>query len=174
MKDAKKFEAYKNRALSIIRSRNQWFSTAHEIDEDEYFWLAELLYEEYEAGCKEYSRNGKYFPSPDGPPFPWYIAEKAYAKYVELYGRGQSLETLAQRGGFYQQELDALTPGWRNEVSELEVLKKEKASLEATIDDLRARLDTSICSWDHTEMDMYRDILSQIKELAETGLGGKK
>ena len=36
---------------------------------------------------------------------PWWLAEKAYARYVARYGRGQSLERLAERGGFGRQEL---------------------------------------------------------------------
>ena len=31
---------------------------------------------------------------------PWWLAEEAYKFYAEIYGTGQSLERLAERGGF--------------------------------------------------------------------------
>jgi hypothetical protein len=36
---------------------------------------------------------------------PWWLAEIAYERYAELYGDRQSLERLAQRGGFGRLEL---------------------------------------------------------------------
>jgi hypothetical protein len=36
---------------------------------------------------------------------PWWLAEVAYDFYVGKFGHGQSLETLAQRGGFGREEL---------------------------------------------------------------------
>ena len=36
---------------------------------------------------------------------PWWLAEIAYERYVELYGNQQSLERLAERGGFGRKEL---------------------------------------------------------------------
>lgn len=36
---------------------------------------------------------------------PWWLAEKAYEQYVKLYGNGQSLERLAERGGFARKDL---------------------------------------------------------------------
>ena len=44
---------------------------------------------------------------------PWGVAERAYQEYARRYGRSQSLERLAERGGFSEGELDALAPGWR-------------------------------------------------------------
>lgn len=49
---------------------------------------------------------------------PWAWAEKAYAVYSERYGREQSLERMAQRGGFGVEELDLFAPGWREHASE--------------------------------------------------------
>lgn len=40
------------------------------------------------------------FPMQDGPPIPWSLAERIYEVYREMYGNDQSLERLAQRGGF--------------------------------------------------------------------------
>lgn len=36
---------------------------------------------------------------------PWWLAEIAYEFYAERYGRQQSLERLAERGGFGREEL---------------------------------------------------------------------
>jgi len=42
---------------------------------------------------------------------PWWLAEVAYTEYVRLYGRQQSLERLAERGGFGREELLDLLKG---------------------------------------------------------------
>lgn len=39
---------------------------------------------------------------------PWWLAEEAYQQYVRLFGDGQSLERIAERGGFGRGELLAL------------------------------------------------------------------
>lgn len=44
---------------------------------------------------------------------PWPVAEAAYVKYARRYGQSQSLERLADRGGFGAGELDGLLPDWR-------------------------------------------------------------
>lgn len=36
---------------------------------------------------------------------PWWLAEEAYQHYAELYGNNQSLERIAERGGFGRKEL---------------------------------------------------------------------
>jgi hypothetical protein len=36
---------------------------------------------------------------------PWWLAENAYQHYVKLFGAGQSLERIAERGGFSRYEL---------------------------------------------------------------------
>jgi hypothetical protein len=58
---------------------------------------------------------------------PWSVAEKAYSVYAARYGRSQSLERLAERGGFGPSEMDEFLPGWRDEVSEITRLRKELA-----------------------------------------------
>lgn len=47
---------------------------------------------------------------------PWSVAERAYVSYVARYGKSQTIERLAERGGFSEGELDALAPGWRAQV----------------------------------------------------------
>lgn len=44
---------------------------------------------------------------------PWSVAEMAYRNYAARYGNGQSLETIAQRGGFGREELLRLLDGRR-------------------------------------------------------------
>jgi len=36
---------------------------------------------------------------------PWWLAEEAYRHYAKLFGNSQSLERLAERGGFGREEL---------------------------------------------------------------------
>jgi hypothetical protein len=54
--------------------------------------------------------------NPDGskdPPstVPWWLAEVAYKEYQRYYGGHQTLERMAQRGGFGRQELLDLLRG---------------------------------------------------------------
>ncbi len=44
---------------------------------------------------------------------PWGLAELAYSVYAARYGRQQSLEQLAKRGGFGPLEMDDYLPDWR-------------------------------------------------------------
>lgn len=46
----------------------------------------------------------------------WECAERAHRAYVEKWHSGQSLDTLATRGGFYADELDEFAPDWREHV----------------------------------------------------------
>ncbi len=50
----------------------------------------------------------KPFPIQQGGAIPWWLAEVAYAYYAKLYTTEQSLERLAERGGFGMFELLAL------------------------------------------------------------------
>jgi hypothetical protein len=55
------------------------------------------------------------FPIQRGEPIPWAAAERAYATYSKLYGKQQSLERLAQRGGFGLHEWACLYLGHENQ-----------------------------------------------------------
>jgi len=46
---------------------------------------------------------------------PWSVADKAYSQYVIGCGRQQSLERLAERGGFGLEEMDRYYPGWEKD-----------------------------------------------------------
>jgi hypothetical protein len=57
---------------------------------------------------------------------PWNVAELAYSVYRSKYGSSQSLERLAERGGFYPSEMDEFLPDWRERSSEEERLRRER------------------------------------------------
>lgn len=48
------------------------------------------------------------FPMQDGPPIPWETATVVYRAYAALYGTSQTLERLADRGGFGWAEVAAI------------------------------------------------------------------
>lgn len=48
------------------------------------------------------------FPMQRGPSIPWSLAEVIYAGYAAMYGKSQTLERLAERGGFSWREVDVL------------------------------------------------------------------
>jgi hypothetical protein len=54
--------------------------------------------------------------APHPTSIPWAIADEAYSIYSAKYGRDQSLERLAERGGFGPDEMDTFLPGWRARV----------------------------------------------------------
>ncbi len=86
---------------------------------------------------------------------PWSIAEIAYCAYARMYGTGQSLERLAERGGFGLEEMDALYPQWRNEVSEIAVLKQRITGLEHENDALKAQVERLKAPVSDEEMDRF-------------------
>ncbi len=52
------------------------------------------------------------FPMMGGPPIPWSVAELIYERYAAVHGRSQTIERIAERGGF----------GW----AEVEIIWKRK------------------------------------------------
>ncbi len=73
--------------------------------------------------------NEPTFPiSPDGSSphlirIPWSVAEKAYSVYAGKHGFSQSLERIAERGGFGAAEMDKFYPKWREESDEITRLR---------------------------------------------------
>ena len=55
--------------------------------------------------------NSKMFPIQKSNPIPWEEAERAYRTYARLYGGNQSLERLAERGGFGVREFSCYWHG---------------------------------------------------------------
>lgn len=70
------------------------------------------------------TRDVKVKPGPLSAPWP--VAEKAWAAYAQQYGTGQSVERLAERGGFDWCEMDMFHPGWREEVDPFRRLEAER------------------------------------------------
>lgn len=64
---------------------------------------------------------------------PWSVAEKAYATYVARYGNSQSLERIAERCGFHNNEMDLFHPTWREEADENVKLRKELLDTKAEL-----------------------------------------
>lgn len=85
-------------------------------------------------------KTPKMFPlqtdrEPSGPrQIPWSVAEIAYGRYSKIYGSDQSLEHLAQRGGFSWGEMDELHPNWRKDTNEIIALKVKIAELKERAD----------------------------------------
>lgn len=80
-------------------------------------------------------------PTPDARTFPiqgptphrripWWLAEEAYAVYSGRYGTSQSLERLAERGGFSAGEMDMFAPGWREKLDTVAQLRAALRSYE--------------------------------------------
>ena len=86
-----------------------------------------------------------------GKKIPWSCAERAYEKYVRKYGKGQTLERLAERGGFYPEEMDELYPAWREDTEEIYLLRR-------AMDSVR-----------DAKEDCYQDIISHM-HINETGM----
>jgi len=80
-------------------------------------------------------RDAKSAPHP--LQIPWSVAEKAYCAYARRYGTRQSLERLAERGGFDGAEMDMLYPPWREESAELTTLRQRAEAAEASRDTAR-------------------------------------
>ena len=47
------------------------------------------------------------------------VAKIAWEEYDRIYHNGQSLDRIAQRGGFGETEMDNLYPEWRNHLRKL-------------------------------------------------------
>lgn len=47
---------------------------------------------------------------------PWAIADEAWKAYHQRWRNDQSVESIAERGGFGWSEMDTLLPGWREMV----------------------------------------------------------
>lgn len=60
---------------------------------------------EWLDGLESVMVESKRFPMQDGPDIDWITAEKIYAVYSGLYGTDQSLERIAERGGFGWKEV---------------------------------------------------------------------
>jgi hypothetical protein len=81
------------------------------------------------------SKRGKRFPIQWEGTIPWSVAEVAYQAYAKRFGRHQSLERLAQRGGFSAGEMDMFAPDWRERVEKTEGFEARIAELERELNE---------------------------------------
>lgn len=80
----------------------------------------------------------------------WETAELAYSVYSGMYGRGQSLERLAERGGFGPSEMDTFLPDWRTRESLLAQWQLKCHAAESQLTAIRSLLTpllgTEVCT----------------------------
>lgn len=65
---------------------------------------------------------------------PWSVAELAYGAYSSRYGTDQSLERIAERGGFGPDEMDEFLPDWIERCSEIALLHAHVRTLEEALE----------------------------------------
>lgn len=75
--------------------------------------MAIELFDALAALVDEAKDRERQFPMQDGPSIPWSLAERIYYVYTGLYGEGQGMERLAQRGGFSWAEIPAFREAHR-------------------------------------------------------------
>lgn len=97
-------------------------------------------------------RASRLYPRAAAPlSIPWSVAEMAYGVYAARYGTDQSLQRLAERGGFGVEEMDEFYPPWRDEVSELTTLR---ANREADLAAIELALANMVSMGDSSQNDM--------------------
>jgi hypothetical protein len=91
---------------------------------------------------------------------PWAIAEQAYKEYKRRGHGDQSLERVAERGGFSPEEIDALMTGQYNGAGLRELEKGEE--------DFRRSASEMVCErcgcqyWEHPPSPYYIDTLTNL------------
>jgi hypothetical protein len=95
---------------------------------------------EADAKLAERERTFPVQPQRDAKPhhlnIPWSVAELAYSVYAGKYGGCQSLDRLAERGGFGPGEMDIFLPDWRDRCDEITNLRAKLAEAEKRIGEL--------------------------------------
>lgn len=76
------------------------------------------------------------FPIGNYGTIPWDVAQRAYEVYAKKYGTRQTLQRIAERGGFGVDEMDMFLPDWRERVNGwnalLAALKEARAEIVKT------------------------------------------
>jgi hypothetical protein len=96
---------------------------------------------------------------------PWSVAEKAYSVYSARHGKDQSLERMAERGGFHLEEMDEYFPGWEAEASEIGRLRSALAAgAQGRIDEavLAERAACAASSWEPQQTELAWHIARKI------------
>lgn len=117
---------------------------------------------------REYRYKGPVYPTK----IPWSVADKAYSWYRDRYGNTQSLEVIADRGGFSPSEMDEQFPNWREESSEIFQLKKqldECRKSEKELSDAYLRIRNLVGAWNtvHGGIDRFEVTENKIKMLLD-------
>src|SRR5688572_15470657 len=73
---------------------------------------------------RTYGRNAEGI-KPHPVRIPWSVAELAYSGYSAQHGTSQTLERLAERGGFGASEMDEYVPDWRERCNEITMLQSQ-------------------------------------------------
>ncbi len=71
---------------------------------------------------------------------PWSIAELAYSRYSARYETYQSLQRLAERGGFHANEMDCFVPDWRDQCNEITLWKQLAETTKHELETARTRI----------------------------------
>lgn len=56
-------------------------------------------------GTRKRNENGRLMPRPPACTIPWWLAEEVYRGYVLAHGQIQTLDRIAERGGFSRDEV---------------------------------------------------------------------
>jgi DNA repair ATPase RecN len=82
---------------------------------------------------RTYGRNAEGI-KPHPVRIPWSVAELAYSGYSAQHGTSQTLERLAERGGFGASEMDEYVPDWRERCNEITMLQSQLQTLTARLE----------------------------------------
>jgi hypothetical protein len=72
---------------------------------------------------------------------PWAIGVEAWQEYAKKHGTSQSVERIAERGGFGEGEMDEFVPTWRERTDTIRTLESRLAAAEAERDAAISRAD---------------------------------
>ena len=88
---------------------------------------------------------------------PWDIAELAYSVYVSQYGRRQSLERLAERGGFSSREMDEFLPDWRERCDRVRQLTQALLDIKGTA---QSRMDQKHGAGNPVDLELWEAVFN--------------
>lgn len=100
--------------------------------------MAERMFpiQPYSRGVVREDKNKNKGPHPMR--VPWSVADQAYSVYAARHGRSQTLERLAERGGFAAEEMDIFLPDWREKSDALAQALERVGSQDLVIEHLVA------------------------------------
>ena len=75
---------------------------------------------------------------------PWWVAEQAYMVYADKYGDEQSLERLAERGGFGIEEMNEFYPEWKVKCDIINSQETQVEQLQAKNKELREVIEAAL------------------------------